>query len=115
MPQNRQKSGFRGPSPDVGKATQFKPGQTGNAGGRPKSKPFLEEILKQIKEHPEDVAAAIQKLFSKAKEGDLTYLRELMDRVDGPLKQQIEHDGFIGGSIEHTIRFGDGKKRTNER
>lgn len=31
----RHKTGFRGPSPDVGKATQFKPGQSPNPGGRP--------------------------------------------------------------------------------
>ena len=37
MPQNKHQTGFRGPSPDVGRATQFKPGQSGNPGGRPKA------------------------------------------------------------------------------
>jgi hypothetical protein len=34
-PANRHKTGFRGPTPDVGKETQFKPGQSGNPSGRP--------------------------------------------------------------------------------
>ena len=36
MPALRHKTGFCGPTPNVGKATQFKPGQSGNPGGRPK-------------------------------------------------------------------------------
>lgn len=35
-PQARHPSGFRGPSPDVGKKTQWKKGQSGNPGGKPK-------------------------------------------------------------------------------
>jgi hypothetical protein len=35
-------TGFRGPDPSVGEATQFKPGKSGNAGGRPKKKPISE-------------------------------------------------------------------------
>jgi uncharacterized protein DUF5681 len=33
LPALRHRAGFRGPSLDVGKATQFKPGQSGNPGG----------------------------------------------------------------------------------
>lgn len=112
MPQSKQKTGFRGPSPEVGKATQFKPGQSGNPGGRPKRKPFLEEIEKWIAAHPEDITKAVKQAFQKAKDGDLPYLRELMDRVDGTVKQQVEHTGDDGGPIEHTIRFGNGKRST---
>ena len=42
MPENRHKTGFRGPDPSVGEATQFKPGKSGNEGGRPKKKPISE-------------------------------------------------------------------------
>ena len=42
MPQNRHKTGFRGPSSDVGRDTQFKPGQSGNPGGRPKKTPYTD-------------------------------------------------------------------------
>jgi len=78
--------------------------------GRPKRKPFLEAIEKHIAEHPEDVAKAIRESFARAKRGELAHLRELADRTDGPVKQQHEFTGEDGGPIEHTIRFGDGKK-----
>ena len=35
-------TGFRGPSPDVGKATQFQPGNRANPSGRPKRKPVTD-------------------------------------------------------------------------
>ena len=42
MPENRHRTGFRGPDPRVGKATQFKSGKNGNARGRSKKKPISE-------------------------------------------------------------------------
>jgi Family of unknown function (DUF5681) len=42
MPQNRHRTGFRGPSPDVGKATQFQHGNRANPAGRPKRKPMTD-------------------------------------------------------------------------
>jgi hypothetical protein len=44
MAENRHKTGFRGPDPSVGKATQFKPGKSGNEGGRPRKKPLSESF-----------------------------------------------------------------------
>ncbi len=75
---------------------RIKPGETLNPGGRPKRKPFLEIIEKWITEHPEDVPAAIKAAFAQAKRGSLMHLRELMDRVDGPVKQEVD----VSGSIE---------------
>src|SRR5260370_17390485 len=56
IPQNREGTGFRGPSPDVGKATRFKAGKSGNPGGRPKR----------------DIAAAIAQLIFE-KNGEEIY------------------------------------------
>ena len=93
-----------------------KPGETRNPGGRPKRKPFLEAIIKHMEEHPEDVPAAIKSAFQQSKRGSIAHLRELADRTDGPVKQQIEHTGEDGGPVEHTIRFGDAaKKKLDER
>jgi len=85
---------------------KFEKGVSGNPGGRPKHKPFLEAIEKHIKEHPEDVTAAIKAAFAQTKRGSFVHLRELADRTDGPVKQQVEHSGEDGGPIEHTIRLG---------
>ena len=87
----------------------WQPGQSGNPGGRPKRKPFLEAIEKHIAEHPEDVVAAIDKVFAKAKSGELAHLRELADRVDGPVTTKQEITGADGGPVEHTIFFGGAK------
>ena len=78
MPANKQKTGFRGPSPEVGKPHQWKKGQSGNASGRPKSK-TLSDALPAAKlkifdglghnpfwEDPAGVAAAIN-AFLEAK------------------------------------------------
>lgn len=81
-----------------------------NPSGRPKSKPFLDAIQKHIKEHPEDVTAAIKAAFAQTKRGSFVHLRELADRTDGPVKQQVEHTGEDGGPIEHTIKFGVANK-----
>lgn len=47
MASKPQKNGFRGPSPDVGRATQFKPGVSGNPGGR--SKHLLVRTFEQLR------------------------------------------------------------------
>jgi Family of unknown function (DUF5681) len=46
MPENKHKTGFRGPDPSVGEAAQFKPGQSGNPGGRSRR---LARILEEIR------------------------------------------------------------------
>ena len=83
--------------------------------GRPKSKPFLEAIQKHIKEHPEDVEAVIRAAFQQSKRGSVAHLRELADRVDGPVTTKQEITGADGGPIEHTIKFGDNSGASNEK
>jgi hypothetical protein len=96
-PHKRHKSGFRGPSPDVGKATQFKKGQpSANPGGRPKTKPFLDAILEHLARNPKEARAVIENAFKKAKSGSIAHMRELIDLTDGPVQQAIE----VGGSSD---------------
>jgi hypothetical protein len=66
MPQNRKGTGFRGPSPDVGKATQFKAGTSGNPGGRPK-RDIAAEIAQLIFEkNGDEIYCVMSKALGKA-------------------------------------------------
>lgn len=97
IPQNRHKTGFRGPSPDVGKATQFKPGNRANPGGRPKMGPLSqacrEVLATPVPDDPEGrtyAEAIAKKLAQKALAGDIRAAQELADRAEGKARQSIE-------------------------
>ena len=96
MPANGKKQGFRGPSPDVGKATQFQPGWRGGP-GRPK-KTALSDAYRQLLEtkHPSDprgrtwaeVIAEAQ--AQQAAWGKTPAASEIADRAEGKPAQSIE-------------------------
>jgi hypothetical protein len=70
--------------------TQFKPGQSGNPSGRPKSKPFKEALERAIAERGLDNSAIA--LLVKANSGDVAAIREIADRLDGKVAQPIAGD-----------------------
>lgn len=85
-------TGFRGPSPDVGKATQFKPGQSGNPGGRPKND-LAREIAQGVFENNPEL---IHRAFCRAlRKGNAYVFKELADRAYGKVKETIEHTGEV--------------------
>lgn len=93
-PQNRQKSGR--PMPPV--EHRFKPGQSGNPGGRPKSK-LLSEAYKKILEteiksgkHKGKTFAEViaQKMAEEATKGKVQPAAEMADRVEGKPRQAYE-------------------------
>ena len=73
---------------------QWRPGQSGNPSGRPKSKPFkeaLERALKALGEKDYDkgldhIAAA---MAAKAMSGDMAAAKEIADRIDGKVPTAI--------------------------
>lgn len=87
MPANRQRTGFRGPSPEVGKMTQFKAGQSGNPGGRPKAiiSDWLRYELEALDpETQQEVARMVARvLIQKALAGDAKAIHLLAERVEG--------------------------------
>src|SRR5215471_15193087 len=92
MPQKQHRTGFRGPSPDVGKATQFKAGQpSANPGGRPRKRPItsaLEKLLDDSK--AEGIAQALITLASSDGKHAVAAAREIMDRLEGKVSFPIE-------------------------
>jgi len=97
MPKNKQKTGFRGPSPDVGKPYRWNRGQSGNPGGRPKmallSHACRELLAALVPEDPEGrtYAESIAKtLAQKALAGDIRAAQEIADRAEGKARRSIE-------------------------
>ncbi len=107
MPENRGKAGFRGPDPIVGKATQFKPGHSGNAGGRPKKTPLTDACREVLaKAVPDDPAgqtyaeAIAERLASAALAGNIPAAREIADRAEGKARQSMEVSGPDGRALD---------------
>lgn len=89
-PEKRRKTGKllpNGLSPDIGKATQFKPGNNANPGGRPK-RDIAADIARAVFEtsEPEAIAAFRKALLN----GNAYTFKELAERGYGKLKETKE-------------------------
>ena len=69
----------------------------GNPGpGRPKGSVSIVTAIKQrLKDKPEELDDIINGFFSKAKEGDVAAMKVILDRIDGPVKQEVENSGDV--------------------
>lgn len=80
----------------------FAPGQSGNPGGRPKTKPFHEALLMEAlsAEKGEPCQALPGSLRWNARQlldkGDVQTIKELADRFDGKVPQQLQHADNTG-------------------
>jgi hypothetical protein len=99
MAQNKHKSGFRGPSPDVGKPHQWKKGQSGNPSGRPKSKILsaayrtkLEEIVPDDPKGRTWAELIAEAQVRDAVRGNVQAAREIADRTEGRARQAIDFE-----------------------
>lgn len=91
----------------------FSKGQSGNPGGRPKTKPFADALRMELaaldENDPKALRGLAKKLLTLAVEGDntLAAIKEVADRLDGKPAQAIENgeDGpfEILQRIERTI------------
>lgn len=87
---------------EVSKKTQFKPGVSGNPAGKPKGTRSMGTILREMMSEEVSVLEngqqvrkpfadiIIRKLIKKANEGNIQAIREIFDRVDGKVGQEIE-------------------------
>ncbi len=82
-----------------GPGRPFKPGQSGNPGGRPKGTSVtavLRELLDQA--GPDSVAAPLLEL---AQGGDIQAIKVLLDRTEGKVKEQLEHSGAVAIRVQY--------------
>jgi hypothetical protein len=79
-------------------AAQWKPGQSGNPGGRPKKKPIT-EMYERILSDPANLEAIEQAIVKSLLKGNMAMvlqLREVTDRVEGKITQPVEVSGDLG-------------------
>jgi hypothetical protein len=83
---------------------KFQPGQSGNPGGRPKTKPFKDALMMEAlaAERGEDCYAKRGSLRWNARQllemGEVASIKEIADRLDGKVTQGIS--GPDGGPIQ---------------
>lgn len=104
-PAKRHKTGFRGPSPDVGKATQFKPGQSGNPDGKPKTKPITDLFRALFDDEYETRLDEFRKVLSgKSAMAKVILLKDAAERLEGKVSQKYEVDGTLAISLADAIQ-----------
>jgi len=100
MPANKQKRNTSGLIP-------FRPGQSGNPGGRPKKLPITDALRRILSRRipAKDPRTAIGEdlvafaLIRKAVKGDLRAIAEIADRTEGKATERHEWSGPDGGPI----------------
>jgi hypothetical protein len=70
----------------------FKKGQSGNPNGRP---PNLDTIIDKLFHDGEDIETMLQQGMKLAKKGDLSWSRELLDRIYGKVRQDLNVSGGV--------------------
>ena len=120
-PQSRLRTG-EGRSPRSGTIPppefRFRPGQSGNPGGRPKTKLIsqaYQELLEELdKKKRRTIAQEIAKqIIQKALKGDLAAAKEATDRTEGKAVDQTEL--LIGGTVEHRHSWIDKLSKTDKK
>jgi isocitrate dehydrogenase len=87
----------------MAKTSGAQPGNDNAAKGK-KWKDAIHYAITKDKQALQDVAKA---LISKAKEGDVSAIKELGDRIDGKVSQELEHSGEIKATVQFVIKDAD--------
>lgn len=98
------------------KGHRFKPGRSGNPGGRPKGAVSIVSMIKKLlREDPERARKVAENILDRAAENDakaLGFARTLLERVDGPVPTQIE--GADGGPVEVVVTWPGQRPKAEE-
>jgi hypothetical protein len=104
-PENRRKTGEA--NLEKGTAFRWKPGESGNPGGRPKRTPLTDACRELLaRSIPGDSAGRTyaQKiaeiLAEKATQGDIRAVQELADRAEGKPRQSLEVESTLRQSFD---------------
>ena len=92
--------------PNPGGKGGFKKGQSGNPGGRPKEKPFREALLAEIAKGGDDLKGlrkVARGLLHKSGSGDISAIRELANRLDGPPEATLDFSASAGTGTEDEV------------
>jgi hypothetical protein len=73
---------------------RWKPGQSGNPGGRPKRKPLTDKLL-EVLEDPKELEALVRVWLKSAQKGSVMHLREILDRVEGRVALPVDVSGHV--------------------
>ena len=74
--------------------TPWKPGHSGNPGGRPKKK-LLTEALEAIYADPKEAMAAAKALAKKVRKGSIAHFQEAANRLEGKVESSDESAGGV--------------------
>lgn len=87
--------------------TPWRPGQSGNPGGRPKRDAITVALFEQLQSQVADgdtrsIADSIAgTLITLALKGDVRAIREIADRTEGRPRQQLEIEAKVSAANEH--------------
>jgi hypothetical protein len=73
--------------------TPWQPGQSGNPGGRPRTKQVRDALQKLVNEL--GLEPAVKAIYAKASEGDVSAFREIADRLDGKVTDNVHTTGDV--------------------
>jgi hypothetical protein len=107
-PQNRARTGKSGFNPAIGAATRFKPGVSGNPGGRPSYRALTEALEQELTTSAEGGItkhqAVARCLVELAIIGDVQAMKLIFERLEGKPPQALTVDGDMRHEVSSPQR-----------